>query len=55
VRIGLDILAPLSHIKQPLKYVEHHHERWDGVGYPLKKSVANDKREKIKVNCNIQT
>jgi len=35
VRIGLDILAPLLHIKQPLKYVEHHHERWDGVGYPL--------------------
>jgi response regulator RpfG family c-di-GMP phosphodiesterase len=35
VRIGLDILAPLVHIKQPLKYVEHHHERWDGVGYPL--------------------
>ena len=35
VRIGLDILAPLHHIKQPLKYVEHHHERWDGVGYPL--------------------
>src|SRR3982074_1226133 len=35
VRIGLNILAPLFHIKQPLKYVEHHHERWDGVGYPL--------------------
>jgi putative two-component system response regulator len=34
VQIGLDILAPLFHIKQPLKYVEHHHERWDGVGYP---------------------
>jgi putative two-component system response regulator len=35
VQIGLDILAPLFHIKQPLKYVEHHHERWDGAGYPL--------------------
>lgn len=35
VRIGLDILAPLLHIKEPLKYVEHHHERWDGAGYPL--------------------
>ena len=34
VQIGLDILAPLFHIKQPLKYVEHHHERWDGAGYP---------------------
>ncbi|MEO8579627.1 MAG: HD domain-containing phosphohydrolase [Gemmatimonadales bacterium] len=35
VQIGLDILAPLFHIKQPLKYVEHHHERWDGAGYPI--------------------
>lgn len=34
VQIGLDILAPLFHIKKPLKYVEHHHERWDGAGYP---------------------
>jgi response regulator RpfG family c-di-GMP phosphodiesterase len=34
VRIGLDILAPLFHIKMPLEYVEHHHERWDGAGYP---------------------
>src|SRR5437667_12065916 len=35
VKIGLDILAPLFHIKEPLKYVEHHHEHWDGAGYPL--------------------
>src|SRR2546423_14383340 len=34
VQIGLDILAPLFHIKQPLKYVEHHHEHWYGAGYP---------------------
>ena len=34
VQIGLDILAPLFHIKKPLNYVEHHHERWDGAGYP---------------------
>lgn len=34
VQIGLDILAPLFHIKKPLTYVEHHHERWDGAGYP---------------------
>ena len=34
VQIGLDILAPLFHIKKPLNYVEHHHERWDGGGYP---------------------
>ena len=35
VRIGLEILQPLSHIRQPLKYIEHHHEHWDGAGYPL--------------------
>jgi putative two-component system response regulator len=35
VQIGLGILAPLFHINRPLKYVEHHHERWDGAGYPL--------------------
>ena len=35
VQIGLGILAPLFYLKKPLKYVEHHHERWDGVGYPL--------------------
>ncbi|MEP6856742.1 MAG: HD domain-containing phosphohydrolase [Gemmatimonadales bacterium] len=35
VQIGLGILAPLFHLKKPLKYVEHHHERWDGGGYPL--------------------
>jgi response regulator RpfG family c-di-GMP phosphodiesterase len=34
VQIGLDILAPLFHIKKPLQYVGHHHERWDGAGYP---------------------
>ena len=34
VQIGLDILAPLFHIKTPLNYVKHHHERWDGAGYP---------------------
>lgn len=34
VQIGLDILAPLFHIKKPLEYVEHHHERWAGGGYP---------------------
>ena len=35
VQIGLGILAPLFHLRKPLKYVEHHHERWDGAGYPL--------------------
>jgi len=35
VQIGLDILAPLFHIAKPLKYIEHHHEHWNGAGYPL--------------------
>ena len=34
MRIGLDILAPLHHIKTPLSYIEHHHEHWNGAGYP---------------------
>jgi HD-GYP domain-containing protein (c-di-GMP phosphodiesterase class II) len=34
VQIGLGILAPLSHLRTPLNYVEHHHEHWDGAGYP---------------------
>jgi response regulator RpfG family c-di-GMP phosphodiesterase len=34
VQIGLDILAPLNHIKVPLAYIEHHHEHWNGAGYP---------------------
>ncbi|MEO7822553.1 MAG: HD domain-containing phosphohydrolase [Gemmatimonadaceae bacterium] len=34
VRIGLDILAPLVHIKNPLSFIEHHHEHWNGAGYP---------------------
>lgn len=34
VRIGMDILAPLPHIKTSLSYLEHHHEKWDGGGYP---------------------
>jgi HD-GYP domain-containing protein (c-di-GMP phosphodiesterase class II) len=25
----------LFHINKPLQYVKHHHERWDGAGYPL--------------------
>ena len=35
VQIGLDILAPLFHIAKPLKYIEHHHEHWNGAGYPM--------------------
>jgi putative two-component system response regulator len=34
VRIGMDILAPLEHIGEALRYVRDHHEHWDGSGYP---------------------
>lgn len=34
VRIGMDILAPLTHLGPVLDYVAHHHERLDGSGYP---------------------
>jgi putative nucleotidyltransferase with HDIG domain len=34
VRIGMEILAPLSHIGIALTYVQDHHEHYDGGGYP---------------------
>lgn len=34
VRIGMDILAPLSHLGDALVFVHDHHEHWDGGGYP---------------------
>ena len=34
VKIGMDILAPLKHISSALRYVQDHHEHWDGTGYP---------------------
>lgn len=34
VRIGMEILAPLSHLNEVLTFVHHHHEHWDGSGYP---------------------
>ena len=34
VRIGMEILAPLSHLSEVLTFVHHHHEHWDGGGYP---------------------
>jgi putative nucleotidyltransferase with HDIG domain len=33
-RIGAHILAPLTSFKPVLPIVLHHHERWDGKGYP---------------------
>jgi len=32
--IGADLLAPLSTMTMVLPIVRHHHERWDGAGYP---------------------
>lgn len=34
VRIGMDILAPLTHLGDVLRFVHEHHERLDGSGYP---------------------
>lgn len=34
VQIGMEILAPLSHLNEVLTFVHHHHEHWDGSGYP---------------------
>src|SRR5213594_3927372 len=34
VVIGSQILAPLAHLGDIIPAVRHHHERWDGTGYP---------------------
>ena len=34
VPIGMNILGPLEHLGEVLTYVHHHHEHWDGGGYP---------------------
>ena len=34
VRMSMEILAPLSHLKTVLTFVHDHHEHWDGGGYP---------------------
>lgn len=33
LRIGVEILAPLTHLGPVLTFVQDHHERWDGKGY----------------------
>lgn len=33
-RTGVDILAPVSFLRRAVEVVLHHHERWDGRGYP---------------------
>ncbi|HET7584351.1 MAG TPA: HD domain-containing phosphohydrolase [Gemmatimonadaceae bacterium] len=34
VRVGMEILRPLKHLGAALQYVQDHHERFDGTGYP---------------------
>jgi putative two-component system response regulator len=34
VRIGMEILAPLQHLGIVLDFIQDHHERYDGSGYP---------------------
>ncbi len=34
VRLGLEILAPLTQLRDVLDFVRDHHEHWDGSGYP---------------------
>jgi len=41
VRIGMEILAPLKHIGEALRYVHDHHEHHDGGGYPRGLSDEN--------------
>jgi putative nucleotidyltransferase with HDIG domain len=40
VRIGLEILAPMTHLGPVLDYIADHHERVDGAGYP--RGIAGD-------------
>ncbi len=34
--IGADIMQPIARLKKIVPMVRHHHERWDGAGYPSK-------------------
>ena len=34
VRIGMEILAPLGHLGISLRFINDHHEHWNGQGYP---------------------
>jgi response regulator RpfG family c-di-GMP phosphodiesterase len=48
LRIGMEILSPLKHLGAVLEYVQDHHERWDGEGYP-----AGKKQEEISIGGRI--
>lgn len=43
-----EILSPISYIQDILPIIEHHHENWDGSGYP-----ANIKHEEIPITSQI--
>lgn len=34
VRLSMQILTPLGHVGPALRFVQDHHEHWDGRGYP---------------------
>lgn len=48
VEIGYRIAQATPHLAFVAKYILHHHERWDGTGYP-----AGLKGEEIPVQCRI--
>lgn len=35
---GVQILKPMSHLGDAIRFIHEHHERWDGSGYPAGKS-----------------
>ena len=39
--IGVKILEPIKSLEKVIPYIRHHHERWDGSGYPV--GLAGDK------------
>ena len=47
-RLGRRILEPISFLKDAVPIVYHHHERWDGKGYP-----AGLSGEEIPLSCRI--
>jgi putative two-component system response regulator len=32
--VGANILSPLKFLEKEIELIKHHHERWDGKGYP---------------------
>ena len=48
LRIGVEILTPLKHLGLALTFVQDHHERWDGEGYPNRR-----KQEEISIGGRI--